>query len=77
MSVSALTSFFYSGALTLVYFARVAINDYNPSTTQINMREIYEKKGKSFLSHNMESISHNQKWLYHIRYVSHMFMKKC
>ena len=46
MSVSALTSFFYSGALTLVYFARVAINDYNPSTTQINMREIYEIIGK-------------------------------
>ena len=46
MSVSALTSFFYSGALTLVYFARVAINDYNPSTTQINMQEIYEKIGK-------------------------------
>jgi hypothetical protein len=43
MSVSSLTSFFYSGALTLVYFARVAINDYNQSTTPLGYANTSKK----------------------------------
>ena len=50
----------------------------NSSENEVQKRELTEVSNLKniILIHNMEFLSHKQKWLYHTGYLLHRFLKK-